>query len=85
MTSEDNGHDAWHAAIKKAAPQNGKLTARQIEFLKACRVPSEWNNHTPLSFEKIVDLWAEFMGSKTCRSSIRNRWQKIVKDENEKL
>ncbi len=80
MTSEDNGHDEWHAAIQKAAPQNGDLTAKQIRFLKDCRIPSELNNHRPLSFESIVSLWEEFMDSKVGRSTIRNRWEKIVRE-----
>ncbi len=77
-------HDEWDAAIKKAAPQNGRLTARQIRFLKRCRVPSKVNNHEPLSFEKIAELWEKLMGSKTCRSTIRNRWYKIEQDEQKK-
>ncbi len=74
--------DEWLAAIKKAAPQNGELTPKMIRFLKDCRIPSELNNHTPLSYEKIVPLWLEFMDSKVGRSTIRNHWKKI---QDEKL
>ncbi len=71
MTSEDR---PWLDDIKKAAPSNGELTPEQIQFLKDCH---EGN----LSIEKIVPLWEKYMGFNLCRSSIRNRWVKIVKEK----
>ncbi len=64
--------DEWLAEIEKAAPQNG-LTDEQVQFLKDCREAN-------LSYDKIVLLWKKYF-PELRRSSIRNRWMKIVKDE----
>ncbi len=73
MTDDDITirRDEWLAEIEKAAPTGG-LTPEQIQFLKDCR-------EARLSFDKIVLLWKKYF-PELRRSSIRNRWLKIEKD-----
>ncbi len=65
--------DEWLAEIEKAALRNGELTDEQIQFLKDCR-------EARLSYDKIVLLWKKYF-PELRRSSIRNRWLKIERDE----
>jgi hypothetical protein len=74
-------YDEWRAGIERAASRDTDLTPDQIRFLKLCRIPSALNKNKPLSYEKIVDLWAENFDFSLSWCSIRRRWDKIVREK----